>query len=477
MSPLRLRAMRYSTSVDAALFGKFASLALSAFRRIHLSACYSLIMGMPVHAAEKARIKVVGVQFAANPEHLQGAEMTAEEQQRTINFLTALDEKRPRVSVRLEPTNESDKNAMMVRWQGRKCGYVRNAPEQKARARAAMELQGCDHCMAKVVEVKVGAKGWFYIEVETNGRTAVPTVDKNLWHDWNPGVQPMPKTEQMLMVEDATDGLDDVESLADLSEYVKVICTEGRHVLCSEIKRALETCVLRMETVGGGEMRSLSRDLEHHLAGMCSEHRLLERRKEWLPELLGSAQARTAWREWLHDRGADIRPASRLEMSEWLAQVEHHLANIPAIAPCQSDDDCSLLTCAFYTDITTVAFLRLLTLIIVRHRLRECLGMPGSTPVPPVEQVVREEELRFVAAVIDYCRTLTKVDQVETMRDFIYARMAYLPPEVKHRVDHLTDRFLPKDNTPQPQKIVNHFAEGSVRFEAGSTMNGEVVRR
>lgn len=40
--------MRNSTSVDAALFGKHASPALSAFRGIHLSACYSLIMGMPV---------------------------------------------------------------------------------------------------------------------------------------------------------------------------------------------------------------------------------------------------------------------------------------------------------------------------------------------------------------------------------------------------------------------------------------------
>lgn len=39
--------MRYSTSVDTALFGKYASPALSAFRKIHFSASYSLIMGMP----------------------------------------------------------------------------------------------------------------------------------------------------------------------------------------------------------------------------------------------------------------------------------------------------------------------------------------------------------------------------------------------------------------------------------------------
>ena len=444
------------------------------------------------------RIKIVGVQFAVNPDHERGTEMTAQEQQRTIDFLTTLDRKRPRVSVRLEPTNENDKDAMVVRWLSRRCGYVRNTPEQKARARAAMESQGGDHCMARVVEVEVGAKGWFYVEVETDGRAIVPVLATNLWADWNPGVRPMPKTEQMLMTEDAVEWLDETapsysvsrvegEDMDDLAEYVEVICTEGRHVICSEIKRRLETCVTRMEAAEGKEMRRLSCDLEHHLAGMCNEHRLIERRTEWLPELLLSAEAGTAWREWLHDHGADTREVSRLEMSGWLTQVEYDLANIPAIAPCQSDDDCSLLTRAYYTNIPTDALLRLLTLIIVRHRLRERLGLPSST-VAPVEQVVREEELRVVATIVSYCDTLTKVEQVETMRDFIYAHTTYLPPEVKHQVDHLTDRFLPKDHTQVMKEtadamkelasrptIQNNFGPGSCRFEGGSTLNGNVV--
>lgn len=156
-------------------------------------------------------------------------------------------------------------------------------------------------------------------------------------------------------------------------------------------------------------------------------------------------------------------------MSGWLTKVEYNLANIPAIAPCQSDDDCSLLTRAYYTDITTDALLRLLTLIIVRRRLRERLGLPSST-LAPVEQVVREEELRVVATIIDYCDSLTKVEQVETMRDFIYAHTAYLPPEVKHRVDHLTDRFLPKDNT----EVMKQTAEAMKELAAKPTSIGQL---
>ncbi len=410
------------------------------------------------------RIKIVGVQFAVNPEHEWGTEMTAQEQQRTIDFLTMLDRKHPRVSVRLEPTNENDKEALSVRWLSRKCGYVRNTPEQKAKARAAIAVQGGDHCKARVVEVEVSAKGWFFIEVETDGRPIVPAVTKNLWDEWNPNVRPMSKTEQMLMVEDAVDCLEEelryeIENSknreieieeATLAEYVEVICQEGRHVLCSEVKQTLETCVRRMEAIGGDEMRRSSYNLEHHLAGMCNEHRVIERRTGWLPELLLSAEAQTAWREWLHDHDADTRELSRLEMSEWLTHVEHELSHIPAIAPCPSGDDCVLLSRAYYTGVTTDAMLRLLTLIIVRHRLRERLGLPDGRA--PFEQVVREEELRVVATIISYCDSLTRVEQVETMRDFVYAHTAYLPPEVKHQVDHLTDRFLPKE-TPR----INNF--------------------
>lgn len=423
------------------------------------------------------RIKIVGVQFAVNPDHERDTEMTAEEQQRTIDFLTTLDRKRPRVSVRMEPTNENDKDAVVVRWLSRKCGYVRNTPEQKAKAHVAMESQGGDHCMAKVVEVEISAKGWFFVEVETDGRKIVPVVTKNLWNEWNPNVRPLPKTEQILMVEDAVECLDDAlnnnsrcdDDNEDIAEYVKAICTEGRHVLCSEIKRRVETCVMRMEATEGEEMRRLSNDLEHHLTGMCNEHRLIERRTEWLHELFLSAEAGTAWREWLHDHGADAREVSRFEMSGWLMKVEYDLANIPAIAPCQSDDDCSLLTRAYYTDITTIAMLKLLTLIVVRRRLRECLGLPSST-LAPVEQVVREEELRVVATIISYCDSLTKVEQVETMRDFIYSHTAYLPKEVKRQVDHLTDRFLPKDNA----EVLKQTAEAMKELAARPTSIGQL---
>ena len=47
-----------------------------------------------------SRIKIVGVQFAANPDHEPETPMTAQENQRTIDLLTQLDRTRPRVTIK-----------------------------------------------------------------------------------------------------------------------------------------------------------------------------------------------------------------------------------------------------------------------------------------------------------------------------------------------------------------------------------------
>ena len=71
-------------------------------------------------------IKIVGVQYAVNSNHVKGEDMTAQEQQKTIEFLTMLDRKHPYVSVKPEPTNETDEEAFVARALrvGRQAMYV-----------------------------------------------------------------------------------------------------------------------------------------------------------------------------------------------------------------------------------------------------------------------------------------------------------------------------------------------------------------
>ena len=83
-------------------------------------------------------IKIVGVQYAVNSTHVKGEDMTAQEQQKTIEFLTMLDRKHPYISVKPEPTNETDEEAFVARFASRKAGYVRNREKYKSLAQAAL---------------------------------------------------------------------------------------------------------------------------------------------------------------------------------------------------------------------------------------------------------------------------------------------------------------------------------------------------
>ena len=110
-------------------------------------------------------IKIAGVQFAVNPAHKRDMPMSEEEKQRTVDFLSRLDEKKPLVSVSREKGNMFDDDAFVVRWISQKCGYVRDKEVYKSVAHAAIEASGKPYFKAKVVEVTVADNGYFMVEV------------------------------------------------------------------------------------------------------------------------------------------------------------------------------------------------------------------------------------------------------------------------------------------------------------------------
>lgn len=392
-----------------------------------------------------ARIKIVGVQFAVNPEHKKGTPMTEEEMQRTVDFLTTLDRKRPRVSIKPEPTNEYDKDAFVVRFLSKKVGYVRDSDDYKVKAHAALEASGKGYFNARVVEVMVADNGYFEVEVDIEGTPLVPILHEDRWSKWNPGWPMFPMTEEMLCVEDAICMIGDEDYDADdLQEYTNALMDNARHALWREAKEGLESVVRTLEACEGDKMRQVSHDIEHLLSGMCNDKRLCERRESWLPEILSASEAQTAWMSWLHQKQADIRELESIEMTIWLSEVETVLSNIPALAPCATDDDAMLISRAYYTLIPLDKFRQLLTGLVVRKRLRERLGLPSAS-LAPVPSLMSETENRFIATIIDYARSLQTREEVEVLQTFIYRHMPYMPSTTKQQVDTMTCRFLPEE--------------------------------
>lgn len=418
------------------------------------------------------RIKIVGVQFAVNPKHKKGTPMTTEEMQRTVDFLTMLDRKRPRVSVKPEPTNEYDKDAFVVRFLSKKVGYVRGSDDYKAKAHAAFDASGKGCFYARVVEVVVADNGYFEVEVDMEVTPLVPILHEDRWSVWNPDLPMFPMTEEMLCVDDAICMIgDECNDADDLREYANVLMTNARHTLWREAKEGMERVVRTLEAREGDVIRQVAHDIEHLLSGMCNDKRLCERRETWLPELFSAPEAQTAWVSWLHQKQADTRELEPLEMTLWLGEVETILANIPALAPCATDDDAMLISRAYYTLIPLDKFRQLLTGLVVRGRLRDRLGLPSAS-LAPVPSVMSETENRFIATIINYARTLQTRDEVEVLQTFIYRHVPYMSPATKQQVDTMTCRFLPEEerqklHTEAMKEVISQHPSTQVAILSG----------
>lgn len=286
-------------------------------------------------------IKIVGVQYAVNSNHVKGEDMTAQEQQKTIEFLTMLDRKHPYVSVKPEPTNETDEEAFVARVASRKAGYVRNREEYKSLAQAALTTSGRGYFRARVKEVIISAEGYFFVEAETDSTPIVPILHKDHWKEWEPPLPLFPMTEEFLCVEDATMMMIDIlrhETLTsdeeeELQEYTETLITMGKYALWYEAKEGIENVIKAMEAKKGDKMRYMANELEHLLSGLCNEGRQKKLRKSWLPHLLSTHEAERAWHDWLHLKGADCHKPDNLKMMLWLEDIETELSNIPALAP------------------------------------------------------------------------------------------------------------------------------------------------
>lgn len=273
-------------------------------------------------------IKIVGVQYAVNSNHVKGEDMTAQEQQKTIEFLTMLDRKHPYVSVKPEPTNETDEEAFVARVASRKAGYVRNREEYKSLAQAALTTSGRGYFRARVKEVIISAEGYFFVEAETD----------------------------------------------------------------STPKEGIENVIKAMEAKKGDKMRYMANELEHLLSGLCNEGRQKKLRKSWLPHLLSTHEAERAWHDWLHLKGADCHKPDNLKMMSWLEDIETELSNIPALAPYSNDDKIAMLIRAHYTRIPLDKYRQLLTAFVIRDRLRMRLGLPTNSFAPTPSLTSQEED-------------------------------------------------------------------------------------
>lgn len=388
-------------------------------------------------------LKVVGVQFAANPEHVRGEEMCEKEKLRTIELLTSIDKERPRMRVVSEHENGFDLDCFAVKWGRKHCGYLRYKAEVKAVAHAALVESGKEYFRAQVSDVMIAENGYFrlVVQLEHDPMECMPCED--LWSKWDMEIPPLRPNRQEMDYQDALMMLSDVLDEQDpdpeeLQEYAEGIIRLGRHSLCRESKLATEQLISRLEGVDG--MHAAASELDHLLSGMCNQRREIERRDMWWPSVLASEEAQEVIRTWRNQKDIYLHQASNLELTELLTEIEAGLMAIPTLASPDLDDEVLLLARAYYTGIPEAKWRKLLSALILRRWLRQNLNMPLGCKIS-TKGVLLQDELRFIGSMVKYAEGLPNYDEVKVLQTFIYKHIDHLPSQFKQIVDGMTDRF------------------------------------
>ena len=317
--------------------------------------------------------KILGVQYAANPDYKFGDPETPEMWARTIGMLSNLRDMRPRVVLMAEPTNPNDHLAVMARAMGNKIGYVWK--EQRDDVRKILRQSKRGMLAADISEVVVNEHGYLYITLKcqeaVDDSTQEPGFD---WSEWQTDIPLLPPMEalhaeeeaEFMLEEELLPHLADV-NITELQTYLGIWMEGSRHDMSHEASRQRELYIKLLEESTRDEVRELAGELKHQSGSMCSRHRLEERTLEWWPRLVNSAEAANMWGCWCEQTNNQLWGGLQL-IDDLLHQLPGNLyQNIGHME--------TVFSQLYYLCIPRTALTTILSLLVLRERTCRDLGI------------------------------------------------------------------------------------------------------
>ena len=317
--------------------------------------------------------KILGVQYAANPDYKFGDPETPEMWARTIGMLSNLRDMKPRVVLKKEPTNPNDHLAVMARAMGNKIGYVCKGHRGKVRTIMSQTKRGM--LAADISKVVVNEHGYLYItlkcEEAVDDSAQEPGFD---WGEWQTDIPLLPPMEalhaeeeaEFILEEELLPRLADV-NITELQTYLGIWMEGSRHDMSHEASRQRELYIKLLEESTRDEVRELAGELKHQSGGMCSLHRLEERTLEWWPRLVNSAEAANMWGRWCEQTNNQLWGGLRL-IDDLLHQLPGNLyQNIGHME--------TVFSQLYYLCIPRASLTAILSLLVLRERTCRELGI------------------------------------------------------------------------------------------------------
>jgi len=251
-------------------------------------------------------IKIVGVQYAANPEFQSGDTETDEMWQRTITLLQSLNDNHPFVVLMAEPTNKIDPQAIIARADGKKIGYV--SVDQRDKVRKMLAKQKSGMMLAEITKVAISKHGFLFLKVDCDDADAeeeeLPEEGACLI-GWEPDIPLLPPFECEQAENEAAFVLEkmllpqlDSIDITTLKKYLDYWNIASKHDLSKEAKLKRQHYIALLEASARPEVRQLAEQQKHELTSMGCHQRIEERARTWWPCLVNSENADGIWKKW-----------------------------------------------------------------------------------------------------------------------------------------------------------------------------------
>ena len=315
---------------------------------------------------QEYKIKILGAQYAANPDYKFGDLETPEMWARTIGMLSNLRDMKPRVVLKAEPTNTNDPLAVMARAMGNKIGYVCREHRDMVRSILSQSKRGM--LAADISEVVVKEHGYLFITLQCQEALDVTTQEPGFdWSEWQTDIPLLPPMEalhaeeeaEFLLEEELLPRLADV-NMTELQTYLGIWMEGSRHDMSREASCQRELYIKLLEESTRDEVRELASELKHQSGGMCCRHRLEERTLEWWPRLVDSVEATNMWGRWCEKINGKMWDGLRL-IDDLLHQLPGNLyQNLGHME--------AIFSQLYYLCIPRAALTSILSLLVLRER-------------------------------------------------------------------------------------------------------------
>lgn len=278
-------------------------------------------------------IRIVGLHYATNPTYRHQMGIVPEMEQRTVDALRKLEQKRPTVMLMHERDNPWDPHAVMARAAGHHIGYVERADQGCIYNLLKKSKKG--FLMATIEEVEVEERGKVYLSLK-DGAVADSTdaawVECD-WTDWPSDRPLLPPKEVWLarreaeqMINEVLWPCDDPQTADELEYYLDVWMENSLYDISGETFSTCSRYIGRFGSHPDPRMQGWAKKLEKYRTAFYGAKRDAYR-MAWWESLKESDAMDLLWRKWLFHISYHQRKGLK-EIDDYLRRLPDQLYSL-----------------------------------------------------------------------------------------------------------------------------------------------------